>query len=90
MGDPCVVGLDVGGTHSRAVLATVGGRVLGTGRAGGGNPTVLGARTAIANIVAALRAALGDVPSERVEACVVGLAGVSTLMADPKAPEVLD
>ncbi|MFD0633413.1 hypothetical protein ACFQ9X_19435 [Catenulispora yoronensis] len=60
MADPCVVGLDVGGTHSRAVLATVGGRVLGTGRAGGGNPTVLGAGAAIANIVAALRAALGD------------------------------
>ena len=90
MGDPCVVGLDVGGTHSRAVLATVGGRVLGTGRAGGGNPTVLGAEAAVANIGAALRAALGDVPGERVEACVVGLAGVSTLMADPKAPGALE
>ncbi|MEZ0112841.1 glucosamine kinase [Catenulispora sp. EB89] len=89
MADRCVVGLDVGGSHSRAVLATVDGRTLGTGRAGGGNPTVLGAGAAIANIVAALRAALGDVPGERVEACVVGLAGVSTLLADPKAPHVL-
>ncbi|NUR60953.1 MAG: ATPase [Catenulispora sp.] len=90
MGDPCVVGLDVGGTHSRALLATVGGRVLGTGRAGGGNPTVLGAEPAIANIVAALRAALGNVPGDRVEACVVGLAGVSTLIADPKGPGTLE
>ena len=90
MADRCVVGLDVGGSHSRAVLATVDGRTLGTGRAGGGNPTVLGAGAAIANIVAALRAALGDVPGERVEACVVGLAGVSTLLADPKAPHVLE
>ena len=89
MADPCVVGLDVGGTHSRAVLATVGGRVLGSGRAGGGNPTVLGAGPAIANIVAALRAALGELPGEQVRACVVGLAGVSTLMADPNALEVL-
>ncbi|NUP52425.1 MAG: hypothetical protein HOW97_34645 [Catenulispora sp.] len=90
MGDPCVVGLDVGGTHSRALLATAGGRVLGTGRAGGGNPTVLGAEAAIANIVTALRAALGEVAGERVEACVVGVAGVSTLMADPKAPGALE
>ncbi|MBW8804564.1 MAG: hypothetical protein JF587_12030 [Catenulisporales bacterium] len=90
MADPCVVGLDVGGSHSRAVLAAAGGRVLGTGRAGGGNPTVLGAGPAIANIVAALKAALGDVPGERVRACVVGLAGVSTLMADPRAPGVLE
>ena len=90
MADPCVVGLDVGGSHSRAVLATVDGRTLGTGRAGGGNPTVLGAGAAIANIVAALRAALGPMPGERVGACVVGLAGVSTLMADPRAPRVLE
>ncbi|MEY9912747.1 glucosamine kinase [Catenulispora sp. MAP12-49] len=90
MADPCVVGLDVGGSHSRAVLATVDGRTLGTGHAGGGNPTVLGAAAAVANIVAALGAALGDVPGDRVGACVVGLAGVSTLMADPKAPRVLE
>jgi glucosamine kinase len=90
MADRCVVGLDVGGSHSRAVLATVEGRTLGTGRAGGGNPTVLGAGAAVANIVAALKAALGDVPGERVQACVVGLAGVSTLLADPKAPHVLE
>ena len=49
-----------------------------------------GPGAAIANIVAALKAALGDVPGERVEAGVVGLAGVSTLMADPKAPRVLE
>ena len=90
MADACVVGLDVGGSHSRAVLATVEGRTLGTGRAGGGNPTVLGAGAAIANIVAALKAALGGVDGKRVEACVVGLAGVSALMADPQAPRVLE
>jgi glucosamine kinase len=90
MADPCVVGLDVGGSHSRAVLATVEGRTLGTGRAGGGNPTVLGAGAAIANIVAALKSALGDVDGKLVEACVVGLAGVSTLMADPQALRVLE
>ena len=90
MADPCVVGLDVGGSHSRAVLATVDGRTLGTGRAGGGNPTVLGAGAAIANIVTALKSALGDVDGKLVEACVVGLAGVSTLMADPQAPRVLE
>lgn len=90
MADPCVVGLDVGGSHSRAVLAGVDGRTLGTGRAGGGNPTVLGAGAAIANIVTALKSALGDVDGKLVEACVVGLAGVSTLMADPQAPRVLE
>ena len=90
MADPCVVGLDVGGSQSRAVLATAEGRTLGTGHAGGGNPTVLGAEAAVANIVAALKAALGELPGERVQACVVGLAGVSTLMADPKAPHVLE
>lgn len=90
MADPCVVGLDVGGSHSRAVLATVEGRTLGTGRAGGGNPTVAGAGAAIANIVAALKAALGEVDGKLVEACVVGLAGVSTLMADPQGARVLE
>src|SRR2546423_11852529 len=65
MADPCVVGLDVGGSHSRAVLAAAGGRVLGTGRAGGGDPTGLGAGPASADIAAALEAAPRDGAGER-------------------------
>ncbi|MBA2528463.1 MAG: ATPase, partial [Euzebyales bacterium] len=34
----CVIGVDAGGTRTRAVLATTGGEVLGRGESGGANP----------------------------------------------------
>ncbi|HEY0700599.1 MAG TPA: ATPase, partial [Micromonospora sp.] len=43
MSDTIVVGLDVGGTSTRAAVLSLTGARLGSGRAGGGNPTSHGA-----------------------------------------------
>lgn len=55
-----VIGIDAGGTSTRAVLLDEDGRCLGYGRSGAGNPTSAGTEVAIPNHVAATRAALGD------------------------------
>lgn len=55
-----VIGIDAGGTATRAVLLDETGRCLGYGRAGAGNPTSAGAELAISNQVAATRAAIGQ------------------------------
>lgn len=70
-----VVGMDVGGTSSRAVVADLTGRVVGSGRAGGGNPTSRGVGPAMAAIRAALEEALQGVDRAAVRGNVVGAAG---------------
>jgi glucosamine kinase len=55
-----VIGIDAGGTATRAVLLDETGRCLGYGRAGAGNPTSAGAELAISNQVSATRAAIGQ------------------------------
>jgi glucosamine kinase len=76
-----VIGVDAGGTGSRAVLTTPDGAVLGRGAAGPGNPCWSGSDAAVA-VAAAVRRALGTHAPARVAAMVVGLAGDSAL-ADP-------
>ncbi|MBM0258941.1 ATPase, partial [Micromonospora sp. 4G55] len=68
MSDTVVVGLDVGGTSTRATALTLAGERLGTGRGGGGNPTSHGAERAAAELLAALRGALAGVDPTRVRA----------------------
>ncbi|MEV0647034.1 BadF/BadG/BcrA/BcrD ATPase family protein [Phytomonospora sp. NPDC050363] len=70
-----VLGFDIGGTSTRALLATMDGTPAGTGRAGGGNPTSHGVEASIAAIGAAAREALGDTDPARVRAGHLGLAG---------------
>ena len=53
-----VIGIDAGGTATRAVLVEETGRCVGYGRAGAGNPTSAGADVAIANHVAATAKAI--------------------------------
>ncbi len=55
-----VIGIDAGGTATRAVLLDETGRCLGYGRAGAGNPTSAGAELAISNQVAATATAIGE------------------------------
>ncbi len=55
-----VIGIDAGGTATRAVLLDETGRCLGYGRAGAGNPTSAGARLAVSNQVIATLAAVGQ------------------------------
>lgn len=82
-----VVGVDAGGTASRAVVATLSGTVAGRGRAGPGNPLAAGPAAAHA-IGDALRQALSEVDPAAVAAGVLGLAGTSAC-ADPLISESL-
>ncbi|MEH1058460.1 BadF/BadG/BcrA/BcrD ATPase family protein [Micromonospora sp. CPCC 206171] len=90
MSDTVVVGLDVGGTSTRATALTLGGARLGTGRAGGGNPTSHGADRAAAELLTALRGALAGVDPARVRAGTIGLAGAARLLADPAGRAAFD
>jgi glucosamine kinase len=90
MSDTVVVGLDIGGTSTRATAVTLDGVRLGTGRAGGGNPTTHGAERAAAELLAALRSALADVDPARVRTGAIGLAGAGRLLADPQGRAAFD
>ncbi|BCL12686.1 N-acetylglucosamine kinase [Micromonospora sagamiensis] len=85
-----VVGLDVGGTSTRATVVTTTGERLGTGRAGGGNPTSHGADRAAAELRTALHAALAGTDPAGVTAGVIGLAGAGRLLADPAGRDAFD
>ena len=82
-----VLGLDVGGTWTRALVASVDGVRLGGGQAAGANPVAHGVAASAECIAAAIEEALGSagVASAEVGACVVGMAGASKLAADPEA-----
>jgi len=82
------LGVDAGGTASRAVVATPGGAVVGRGSAGPGNPTATG-RQAARSIGTAIRAALGDRDPRSVRAAVIGVAGVG-MLADPAVSAAFD
>ncbi|MGW0216434.1 N-acetylglucosamine kinase [Micromonospora chokoriensis] len=90
MSDTVVVGLDIGGTSTRATALTLTGRRVGTGRAGGGNPTSHGAQRAAVELLTALRAALADLDPTRVVAGTIGLAGAARLLADPAGRAAFD
>jgi glucosamine kinase len=84
-----VLGLDVGGTCTRAlVVDAAAGQRLGAGRSNGANPVTHGVIRAAENIGAALGEALAGRDPAEVQACVVGLAGASRLAADPAAATV--
>jgi glucosamine kinase len=81
------LGLDVGGTASRALVTTVDGARVGFGRAGAGNPFTVALSTALEAVSAAVRSALSDVDPSSIGAVVIGLAGsgkpfVSNAFAD--------
>ncbi|UQS27518.1 ATPase [Amycolatopsis thermalba] len=82
-----VLGVDAGGTSTRALAVAADGTVLGTGRAGGANPNSHPPAEAVANLAAAIRAA-AEVPG-RASACVIGMAGTSKL-TDPAVAALFD
>jgi len=83
-----VLGVDAGGTASRAVVATTDGKILGRGSAGPGNPTSAGCRAA-RSIGTAIRTALGDSDPRSVRAGVVGVAGIG-ILTDPAISAAFD
>ncbi|MFK0193451.1 N-acetylglucosamine kinase [Kitasatospora sp. NPDC090308] len=70
-----VLGLDVGGTSTRVLVADLDGRVLGAARGAGGNPVAHGPEVAAKEIGDTVRAALAGLDPGRVAAGVIGLAG---------------
>ncbi|WP_193374045.1 N-acetylglucosamine kinase [Nocardiopsis salina] len=82
---PLVLGVDAGGTGTRALVAAPDGTRLGEAFSGGANPNSHGVDTAARRLAEAVAAALdraGSDARERLSAAVVGLAGVSAL-AEP-------
>ena len=71
-----VLGVDAGGTASRAVLATLDGDIVGRGAAGPGNPLSCGSAAATA-VGSALHTALTGHDPSRVAGGVLGVAGTS-------------
>ncbi|MFI7227601.1 N-acetylglucosamine kinase [Nonomuraea angiospora] len=69
-----ILGVDAGGTSSRAALFTVDGAPAGRGHAPGANPVTLGMDQACAHLTAAVQEA-GAVSLPHVSAVVLGLAG---------------
>ncbi|MFB9476009.1 N-acetylglucosamine kinase [Nonomuraea salmonea] len=73
------LGIDAGGTSTRALLTTSTGERAGYGLAGGGNPAAHGVDAALAEITTAVKQALGATDPGRVVNGVIGLAGLGAL-----------
>ena len=68
-----LVGVDGGGTHTRALAVSADGRRVGEGRAGPANHQVVGIEAAVRSVALAVRAATGG---RRPDACGLCLAGL--------------
>lgn len=77
-GADLVVGVDAGGTSTRAALADSRGRVLGTGRAGAGNALSVPVPELARTLALALAGAVPEGERGRVRAVVAGFAGATT------------
>ncbi|MFB9908416.1 N-acetylglucosamine kinase [Allokutzneria oryzae] len=74
-----VLGADCGGSTTRVVATTLDGRVVGTGRAGPGNPTGGDPARAAAELGKAITVALEGLEPAMVRGGVVGMAGYNRL-----------
>lgn len=84
---PLVVGVDAGGTSTRAKLGKLDGTVLGTARREGANPNSHPPDVAANRIAEAVTEALGEHDPSTVGSAVLGLAGDSKLV-DPEVAEI--
>jgi glucosamine kinase len=73
------VGLDAGGTSSRAVLIDETGALLGTGASGPANPVGGDREIALSNMALAFQRALGGIDPSEVGSVCVGTAGALSL-----------
>lgn len=81
-----VLGLDIGGTSTRALVIDRDGNRLGTGRAAGANITSHAADHALSQIRIAVSAAVENVDAAAVRAAVIGSAGGVHLAQPDVAP----
>lgn len=72
-----VLGIDIGGTSTRALVTTVAGDRVAFGSAGAGNPVTVSEAEATASLRAALAAALSEMDPAEIRAVVAGAAGAS-------------
>ncbi|GIG68175.1 N-acetylglucosamine kinase [Phytomonospora endophytica] len=82
-----VLGVDAGGTATRAVAATRAGHVVGRGAAGPGNPIAVGNHAAADALATAVGEALSGQDASLVTSAAVALAGAARL-EDPTAVAV--
>jgi glucosamine kinase len=82
-----VVGVDAGGTGTRALAVDLDGYRLGRGASGGANPNSHPYEVAAARIAEAISLAVADLNPADAAACVVGMAGSSKL-TDPAVAAV--
>jgi len=87
LGMELLLGVDAGGTATRAVAATRSGRIVGRGSAGPGNPIAVGNEAAADALATAVAAALSGRDPSHVDAAAVALAG-SARLEDPSAAAV--
>ncbi|ACU98433.1 N-acetylglucosamine kinase [Saccharomonospora viridis] len=83
------VGVDAGGTSTRAWVVDSTGHVLGQGGAGGGNPNSHPPESAAEAMVEATEAAMAGLDPTEVRAWVIGMAGRSKL-TDPDVAAVFE
>jgi glucosamine kinase len=81
-----VVGVDIGGTSTRALAISLDGSRIGRGESGGANPNSHPPEVAAARVAEAVAAAFGAVDPSSAKHCVLGMAGVSKL-SDPAVAE---
>ena len=81
------LGIDGGGTRTRAVLISEKGEILGAGQAGPGNPCAVGHKEARGAVSEAVNLAWKDAgqPQRPADAAFLGLAGVDS----PETAEVV-
>lgn len=74
-----VVGVDAGGTRTRAHIANLRGEIVGNGEAGAGNPHVVGGEVAQREIVLAVQRACAQarIENQSLVAAALGIAGVA-------------
>ncbi|GHF69651.1 N-acetylglucosamine kinase [Kitasatospora xanthocidica] len=74
-----LLGIDAGGSRTRAALLDTAGTLLGRGASGGANPAGPDQDDTVATLAATASAALGHRDPARVAACLIGLAGYRAL-----------
>jgi N-acetylglucosamine kinase-like BadF-type ATPase len=82
MSEGYAVGVDIGGTSSRAQVVALDGVVAGRGTSGGGNPNSHPPELAAKRVAEAIATAFGERDPARARHCVLGMAGCSKL-SDP-------
>jgi glucosamine kinase len=82
-----VVGVDAGGTSTRALAVELDGTLVGRGRSGGGNPNSHPPELAAKRVAESVREALGG--GDQVVACLLGLAGDSKF-TDPEVARTFE